>query len=479
MSELEALEAPLHPFSPTERQSFFASIARHRQGAAWLARLADACALALALVVAILLAPLCYAIIGLVLDLVNFAVPMPDLIGTATNVVTDLIDAPQAIPLWRYLEVGLFAAIPGVCLMLMMLRTLGRLMREAMTNDASVFAARDPNPGVLAEQRFANVVAEMAIAASIVAPRVWVTESEAVNAAVFGADDAHANVVVSTGLLTSATRDELQGVAAHLVGCIANGDLRVGARIASLLGMFGLIAKLSQSMSDREAAQRLARLLWRSLHPGASKADSELAMTLTNPFDSKLNPVNDSPQDAEKFPWRTFAWMPLAGPLVIGGFFGGMLCTILLGPLLALGWRRRKYLADAIAVQLTRDPDTLGSALEKMRGIPVAGAFGTWIAHLSVVPSPLIGAESILGGSSVPMAPSLDRRLKALGVIGAHIAPRAERLMPAWAWLVLTPVIALVVVLMTAVVFGLIYVSIALAGLFTWLPTVILHALMR
>lgn len=476
---MKAPDVSLPPFSPTERESFFASIARHRRGAAWMARLADACSLALALAVAMLLAPLCYAIIGLVLDLVNFAVPMPDLIGTATNAVAGLIDAPQAIPLWRYLEIGLYAAIPGVCLMLMMLRTLGRLMREAMTNDASVFAARDPNLGVLAEKRFANVVAEMAIAASIAAPRVWVTESEAVNAAVFGADDAQANVVVSTGLLTGATRDELQGIAAHLVGCIANGDLWVGARIASLLGMFGLIAKLSQSMSDHEAPRRLARLLWRSLHPGASKADSELAMTLTNPFDPKLSPVNEPPPAAEKIPWRTFAWMPLTGPLVISGFFGGVLCTILLGPLLALGWRRRKYLADAIAVQLTRDPDTLGSALEKMRGMPVAGAFGAWIAHLSVVPSPLIGAESILGGSSVPMAPSLDRRLKALGVIGAHVAPRTGQVMPAWAWLVLTPVIALVVVLMAAVVFGLVFVSIALSGLFTWLPAVILHALMR
>ena len=121
-------------------------------------------------------------------------------------------------------------------------------------------------------------------------------------------------------------------------------------------------------------------------------------------------------------------------------------------------------------MQLTRDPDTLGSALAKIRGEPVAGAFGAWIAHLSVVPSPLIGARSILGGSSVPMAPSLDRRLKALG---------AGRRLPMWAWVVLAPVGALLAALMSAVAFGLMYVSVALSGLFTWFPAVLLHAVLR
>jgi Zn-dependent protease with chaperone function len=472
-------ESELPIFTPDERESFLESIARHRRGAMRLGWLADACALLLALVVALLMAPLCYAVLGLTLDLVNLAAPMPDLIGPATDAVSGLIDAPNAISPGRYVEIALFAAAPGVCLMLLMMHTLRRLMREAMTNDASIHAARAPNPAELAEQRFANTIMEMAIAASIVAPRVWVTDSDAVNAATFGADAAHANVVISTGLLAGATRAELQGIAGHLVGSIANGDLRIGAWVATLLSLFGLIAKLSQSMADREAARRLLRLLRRSLRSGASVADGRLAMALTNPFDSSTRPAREPAIDNDKIPWRTLAWMPLAGPLVISGFFGGMLCAVMLGPLLALGWRRRKYLADAIAVQLTRDPDTLGNALERIRGAAMGGAFGAWIAHLSVVPSPLIGAQSILGGSSVPMAPSLARRLKALGVMGAQVSLHTGRVIPAWAWLLLAPVIALLVALTAAVVFGLIYVSAALSGLFTWLPAVILHALLR
>lgn len=472
-------ELALPPLSAAERESFFTSIARHRRAAFRVSLVADTCALVLALVVAMLMAPLLYAIIGLLLDLVNFAVPMPDLIGTATNAVGDIIDPPQAIPLWRYVEIALLAAIPGVCLMLLLLRTLGRVMREAMSSDASIFAARAPDLANLAEQRFANTVNEMAIAAALPVPKVWVTDSDAVNAAAFGADEAHANIVISTGLLANANRAELQGVAAHVVGCIANGDIRIGARIATLLGMFGLIAKLSESFADREAARRLGRLLRRALRPGASAADGQLAMLLTNPFEPTIRSTPIEPANSDKIPWRTLAWMPLAGPLVISGFFGGVLCTFLLGPLLSLSWRRRKYLADATAVQLTRDPDTLGSALEKIRGAPIEGAFGAWIAHLAIVPSPLIGAQSILGGSSVPMSPSLDRRLKALGVMGAQITPHAGRTMPVFAWVILTPVLALVAVLMSIVVLGLVYISAALSGLFTWLPASILHVLLR
>jgi len=466
-------------FTPAERESFFASIARHRRGATYLGWLASACALLLAFVVSVLMAPLCYAIIGIVLDLVNLVVPMPDLIGRVTDSVSALIDSPEAISPARWLEFLLLAALPGGCLMLLMLHTLGRSMREAMAHDPSIHGARAPNPAVLAEQQFANTVAEMAIAASVAAPQVWVAETEAVNAVAYGADERHANIVVSTGLLAGASRAELQGVAAHLVGSIANGDLGVGARFASLLGMFGLVARLSDSFTDRGAAGRLGRLLLRSLRPGASAADAHLAMLLTNPFDTATQTSSAPSTDTGKIQWRTWAWMPLVGPLVISGFFGGMLCSFVLGPLLSLGWRRRKYTADAIAVQLTRDPDTLGSALEKIRGAAIGGPFGAWIAHMAIVPSPSIGARNILGGSAVPMSPSLDRRLKALGVMGAHVTLRARKSPPWWLWVLLSPVVLLLVGLMSAVVFGLLYVSVALSGLFTWLPAVIVHALLR
>lgn len=472
--------SPLVVFSPAERETFFDSIARHQRAALRVALVADACAFLLAFVVAVLMSPLLYALIGLLADLVNHLVPVPDIIGRVTNALADLTDNMETVPVWRWLYVSVIASLPGLALMALAWRTLGRLMREAMSSPATGFKSRAPDGQVLAEQRFANVVAEMAIAAGLPAPRVLVTESESVNAAAFGPDAAHASVVITTGLLAEANRAELQGVAANLVGAIANGDMAIGTRVATILGMFGLVAKLSESFADRGAARRFGRLLLRSLRPGSSGADSQLAMALTNPFheEEKHAPEPDA-DNSNKVPWRTLAWMPLVGPLVISGFFGGLLCAILLGPLLALSWRRRKYLADATAVRLTRDPDTLGSALEKMRGAPVEGGFGAWIAHLCVVPSGLIGARGIMGGSSVPMAPSLDRRLKALGLMGAHVLPAAGRTMSPLTIAILVPVFALVAVLMGAVVFGLLYVSLALSGLFTWLPAVLVHALLR
>ena len=107
---------------------------------------------------------------------------------------------------------------------------------------------------------------------------------------------------------------------------------------------------------------------------------------------------------------------------------------LVLCPLLALPWRRCKYLADATAVQVTRDPDTLGSAVQMMRGAPADDAFGVSIAHLCMMPSGLIGTGGILGGgSSAPMLPSLDKRLKALGVRGASVKLRSSRRLPLWA----------------------------------------------
>lgn len=466
-------------WTASERESFFDAITRHRRAATRVAIVSHACAVLLALVVATLMSPLCYAVIGLALDVMNLLVPMPNLLSNVTDTMTSLIDDPASVSVGRWFYLALIASLPGLGVMALAIRTLDRVMREAMSSDAANFGARVPNGTNLGEQQFADVVAEMAIAAGLVAPRVLVADSEAANAAAFGGDGSHVTMVVTSGLMAELNRAELQGIAAHLVGSVANGDISIGARMATVLSMFGLIAKLSESFARRDAARRFAGLLRSSLKRGASVDDGELAIALTNPFKSAKAVPDVIADGAKRIPWRTIAWMPLVGPLVISGFFGGVLCSFALGPLLSLAWRRRKYLADATAVRLTRDPNTLGSALEKMRGVPAQGAFGAWIAHMSVMPTGLIGAKSILGGSSVPMSPSLDGRLHALGVMGAQVAVQARRQMPLWAWCALLPVIALLVVLLSLVVVGLLYISLAMSGLFTWLPALIVHGFFR
>jgi Zn-dependent protease with chaperone function len=364
--------------------------------------------------------------------------------------------------------------------------TLARVMREATMSDAGNFKVRAANPAVLAEQRFANVVAEMAVAAHLPLPRVFIIDTVAADAAAFGEDGSHATIVMSSGMLEQLTRAEMQGVAGHLVGSIANGDMAVGTRVATTLSLFGLVAKLSESFSEPQAAKRLARLLRSALRRGASVEDGQLALELTNPFDPKpatAAPVPSTPTDSNKVPWRTMIWMPLVGPLVISGFFGGMLSMIVLSPLLAWVWRRRKFLADATAVRLTRDPNTLAEALLKVNVMPTEGAFAPWSAHMSVIHVQKIGGKGLFGSSGARMFPALDRRLKALTGMGADIAvgavPNGWRKLPAIAWLVLVPIGALLIALLSMVIYLLVFLSAALSGMFTWLPAIIVHAVLR
>jgi Zn-dependent protease with chaperone function len=80
---------------------------------------------------------------------------------------------------------------------------------------------------------------------------VLIADWPALNGAVFGADDASAVVVVSRPLIRAVDRAQLQAIAAHLTGSIANGDMAIGVRVATTLGLFGLIARLGGAFTQR------------------------------------------------------------------------------------------------------------------------------------------------------------------------------------------------------------------------------------
>jgi hypothetical protein len=122
------------------------------------------------------MAPILYALAGLALDLVNLAIPMPDLTGAMLRGLGDVTDQPGKLSSARWLGVLAIASIPGVLLLGLVVATLARALRSADDLDLDTPQLRRPLPSRLAEQRFANVVGEMAVAASIVEPRVLVTE---------------------------------------------------------------------------------------------------------------------------------------------------------------------------------------------------------------------------------------------------------------------------------------------------------------
>src|SRR5262245_47700379 len=90
------------------------------------------------------------------------------------------------------------------------------------------------------QKRLLNVVEEMALAAGVPVPPVYVLEEPGINAFAAGYAPGDAVVAVSQGCLNYLTRDELQGVVAHEFSHILNGDMRLNIRLIGLI--FGIMA---------------------------------------------------------------------------------------------------------------------------------------------------------------------------------------------------------------------------------------------
>jgi len=468
---MAAVGAPV--WTAAERESFFAAIARHRRAARQVSLVAAVGIAILALAVATLTAPLFYALIGLLLDIINLIVPMPDLLDSMMETLGAASDHFETQSAASWLKLALLAAVPGLLAVLFVLLTLRRIVREAEASGAQDLALRSPNPGVLSEQQLANVVGEMAIAANIKAPKVAILDTPAVNAAVYGPDDESVTVLVSTGLLEKLNRAQTQAIAGHLIGLIANGDIVQGMRVAQALSLFGFVARLSDGIVDPPAWSRLWQTLREALKKGASSADSRLILELTNPF-GNAHRSRPSSKTSNELTWREWIRMPLYGPIVFSGFFGGLVSSVFLEPLLAVIWRRRKYLADAIAVQLTRDPQALSSALDELSN---GAGFPAWCSHMLVAGGAHPGG--LLSGSSTPMYPPHDKRLKALARMGASVDLSPPPGMPAWMKPLIATAGVLIVLLLVVATYLLVMISLAFSGLFTLLPTMILHAILR
>ena len=176
--------------------------------------------------------------------------------------------------------------------------------------------AREAWPSVReAEQRFCNIVSELAIAANMNAPQAMVLpRHESINAFAAGWDAHDAVVVVTQGALDCLTRDELQGLLAHEFSHLREGDTRLNMRLAGMVFGLEMVFNLGSSMCEPdENGLRSALAL-----PGfAIKATGSLG------------------------------W--LAGRA-----------------LKAAVSRQREYLADARAVQFTRSKEGLGGVLRKV-----------------------------------------------------------------------------------------------------------------
>src|SRR5690242_9293989 len=236
------LAAPWTTFSPADRELFEAAIVRHRR-ASW--RVTVACAAAVAavvLVVSILMAPLLYCLIALVADVVNLMTPVPDVMGSLGRQVDHVVNA-RTMSAAALARLGATAALPGLALMLAATWGLDRVWAKSPLFDAGDIPGRPPDRSDFAEQRLANVVEEMAIAAGVPPPRLVIVPG-GVNAAACGRDESHVTLLAGEAFASSVEREQLEGMVAHLIGSIADGDMTIGLRVTTTLALFGLMARL-------------------------------------------------------------------------------------------------------------------------------------------------------------------------------------------------------------------------------------------
>ena len=197
-------------------------------------------------------------------------------------------------------------------------------------------------PRGLEEQQLVNVVEEMAVAALLPRPRIWIVPDEDPNAFATGIDAAHAHIAVTEGLLHALNREELQGVVAHEFSHIRNLDVRLMTLLAAVVGATALIG---------DGLGRYFRYGGRVSGRGNGKGSNPLAIVVL------------------------VLWLLtlLVAPLV----------TRLLAMAVS---RKREYLADATGAELTRNPGALASALQKLEGaVAPTRAIGRGAAHLCIV----------------------------------------------------------------------------------------------
>lgn len=183
----------------------------------------------------------------------------------------------------------------------------------------------EPHTTDLREQQLRNVVEEMALASGMPVPDIYVLDNEpALNAFAAGNTTGDAVVAVTRGTLENLTRDELQGVIGHEFSHILNGDMRMNIRLMGVLNGILLLAILG-------------RLVFEFGGRGSVNSGS----------------------DGRKSAVPLFA---VGAALWLIGSIGVLFANLIK----AAVSRQREFLADASAVQFTRNPEGISSALYKI-----------------------------------------------------------------------------------------------------------------
>src|SRR6266581_5700841 len=196
--------------------------------------------------------------------------------------------------------------------------------------------------GEPAERRLLNVVEEMALASGITVPLVFAMDDQhTINAFAAGYSPHEATVIVTRGALEQLNRDELQGVVAHEFSHILNGDMRLNIHLLGVIAGIVMIGSIGAFLMS-----------------GIRDGDD----------------LRRAGTDIRVFFLGLLLW--LVGSI---GVLAGRLIKAVIS-------REREFLADASAVQFTRNPDGIGGALFKigLRGSTIAQRHAEELSHMCI-----------------------------------------------------------------------------------------------
>src|SRR5437763_2837148 len=225
------------------------------------------------------------------------------------------------------------------------------------------------------ERRLLNIVEEMAIAAGVRVPAVYVMDAErGINAFAAGWDTTNCVVAVTRGALETLSRDELQGVIGHEFSHIVNGGIRLNIRMIGVLAGIIFIGAIGQ-------------FLMRSVRRSEGKSAGQILV--------------------------------LGLALFIIGYVGLFFARLIK----AAVSRQREFLADASSVQFTRNPDGICGALDQIRaaaaGAAIPGRYAEEISHM------FFGqAIRVYFGGLFDPPPPLEERIRR---VNPRFAPSAYR----------------------------------------------------
>ncbi|WP_416137548.1 M48 family metallopeptidase [Halomonas sp. HK25] len=253
--------------------------------------------------------------------------------------------------LFAWVTLGVVALVVGGAVMRhLQLRAGGSAVAEALGGRPLNPDTRDAD-----ELQLLNVVEEMAIASGMPVPSVYLLEDAAINAFAAGHEPHDAVIGVTRGAIEHLDRDQLQGVIAHEFSHILHGDMRLNLRLVALLhgilviGLIGQLLLRGAAMTGRGRSSR-------------RRGGGHMAV------------------------------MAGGAALMLVGY-AGTLCGNLIKAAVS---RQREFLADASAVQYTRNPEGIGGALQTLAAYRLGSRlmasqasefshlyFGSGVRHLS------------------------------------------------------------------------------------------------